>query len=108
MRYNKAIVAVGAILVALSCTGVAFAGHMLTGEVIAVNPSWKELTINVGGFPVTFTAKDRVAMVLHAVEPGDMVTIATDSYTADFSTYNRESADWEATAYSITKLHGNN
>jgi hypothetical protein len=105
---RKAVVTIGAILVALSCAGVAFAGHMLTGEVIAVSPSWNELTISVGGFPVTFTAKPRVAMALHAVKPGDMVAIETDSYTADFSTYNRESADWEATAYSIARLRDSN
>ncbi|MBZ0159273.1 hypothetical protein [Candidatus Methylomirabilis sp.] len=105
---RKAVVTIGAILVGLSCAGVAFASHMLTGEVIAVSPSWNELTINVEGFPVTFTAKDRVAMALHAVNPGDMVTIETDSFTADFSTYNRESADWEATAYSVAKLRGSN
>jgi hypothetical protein len=34
---RKAVVTIGAILVALSCAGVAFAGHMLTGEVIAVS-----------------------------------------------------------------------
>lgn len=103
---QKAVVVFGAILVVLSCAGVAFAGHMLTGEVIAVNPSWQELTINVGGFPVTFTAKDRGAMALPTVKPGDMVTIATESFTADLSPYNRESADWEATAHYLAKLSG--
>lgn len=104
---RKVVVVLGAILVALSCAGVAFAGHMITGEVISVDPSWQELTMNVGGFPVTFTAIDRAVMVLATVQPGDMVTLATDSYLSDFSPINyHEGANWKATAYSIAKLSG--
>lgn len=105
---RKVVVVLGAILVALACAEVAFAGHMITGEVISVNPGWQELTMNVGGFPVTFTAIDRAAMVLAVVKPGDMVTLATDSYLSDFSPINyHEGANWKATAYSIAKLSGN-
>lgn len=103
---RKAVVTLGAILVALSCAGVAFAGHMITGEVISVNPGWQELTINVEGFPMTFTAVDRAVMALATVQPGDMVTLATDSYSTDFSPFNyhREAEDWKSTTYSIAKL----
>lgn len=102
---QKAAIAFGAILVVLFCAGAAFAGHMLTGEVIAVSPSWHELTINVGGFPVTFTARDQAAWALPTVRPGDMVTIATESFTADLSPYNRESADWKATAHYLAQFY---
>lgn len=103
---NKVIVAIGAILVALSCAGGAYAEHMITGEVIAVHPSWQSLTINVEGFPVTFTAIDQAVMALASLKPGDMVKVATDSFTADFSpsNYHAETADWMATAHYIVKL----
>lgn len=103
---RKAVVTLGAILVALSCAGVAFAGHMITAEVISVNPSWQELTVNVEGFPMSFTAIDKAVWALASVKPGDMVTLATDSFTTDFSPYNyhAETADWKATAYSIAML----
>lgn len=102
---RKAVVAFSAMLLILSFVGVASALHMITGEVIAVNPSWQELTINVSGFPVTFTAIDRVAMALANVKPGDMVEVATSGYLSDFSPVNyHEGADWKAFAESITKL----
>jgi hypothetical protein len=106
---QKAVVGLGAILVALSCAGVAFAGHMITAEVIWVNPSMQELTVNVEGFPMTFTAIDQAVMALATVAPGDMVTLATDSFTTDFSphNYHAELADWKATTYSIAKLSRN-
>lgn len=65
--WRKAVVALGAMLLVLSLGGVASALHMITGEVISVNHSWQELTINVSGFPVTFTAIDRAAMALATV-----------------------------------------
>lgn len=107
---RKAVVVLGAMLVALSCAGVAFAGHMITAEVLSVNPSWQEVTINVEGFPMTFTAIDRAGMALASVKPGDMVTLATDSFTTDFSPWNYhfETADWKATAYSIALLRSSN
>ncbi|HWQ69177.1 MAG TPA: hypothetical protein VN494_04355 [Patescibacteria group bacterium] len=102
---RKAVVALGAMLLVLSLASVASALHMITGEVISVNPSWQELTINVSGFPVTFTAIDRAAMALDTLKPGDMVTVATGSYLSDFSPVNyHEGAGWKAFAESVAKL----
>lgn len=102
---QKAVVALGAMLLVLSLAGVASALHMIAGEVIAVNPSWQELTINVSGFPVTFTAIDRATMALANLKPGDMVEVATHSFLSDFSPVNyHEAGDWKAFAESITKL----
>lgn len=101
---QKAVVALGAMLLVLSLAGVASALHMITGEVIAVNPSWQELTINVSGFPVTFTAIDRDAMALANLRPGDMVEVATSSFLSDFTPVNyHEAGGWKAFAESITK-----
>ncbi len=103
--WRKAVVALGVMLLVLSVAGVASALHMITGEVISVNPPWQELTINVSGFAVTFTAIDRATMALATVKPGDMVTIATGSFLSDFSPANyHEGPDWMVTAQSITKL----
>ncbi len=102
---RKVVVTLGAMLLVLSLTGVASALHMITGEVISVNPSWQELTINVSGFPVTFTAIDRATMALANLKPGDMVEVATHSLLSDFSPVNyHEAGDWKAFAESITKL----
>ncbi len=103
---SKVTVALIAIVIALSFAGTASALHMITGEVVSVNPGWQELTINVSGFPVTFTAIDRAAMALANVKPGDMVTVATDSLLSDFSPigYHEGAANWKAFAESITKL----
>lgn len=102
---KKVLVAFIALLAVVSFAGTASALHMITGEVISVNPPWQELTINVSGFPVTFTAIDRAAMDLATVQPGDMVRVGTDSFLSDFSPVNyHESGDWKAMAESITKL----
>lgn len=102
---QKAVVTLGAMLLVLSLAGVASALHMITGEVISVNPSWQELTISVSGFPVTFTAIDRATMALANLKPGDMVEVATHSFLSDFSPVNyHEAGDWKAFAESITKL----
>ena len=102
---RKAVVALGALLLVLSFAGAASALHMITGEVISINPSWQELTINVSGFPVTFTAIDRASMALADLRPGDMVAVATSGYLSDFSPVNyHDGADWKAFAESITKL----
>ncbi len=102
---RKVVVALGAMLLVLSLASVASALHMITGEVISVNPSWQELTINVSGFPVTFTAIDRAAMALGSIQPGDMVTVATSSFLSDFSPANyHEGPSWMITAESVTKL----
>jgi hypothetical protein len=102
---RKAVVALGALLLVLSFAGAASALHMITGEVISINPSWQELTINVSGFPVTFTAMDRATMALANLKPGDMVEVATRSFFSDFSPVNyHEAGDWKAFAESITKL----
>ncbi|MCZ7627325.1 MAG: hypothetical protein C3F12_03760 [Candidatus Methylomirabilota bacterium] len=103
--WRKAVIALGAVLLVLSLTGAASALHMITGEVISVNPSWQELTINVSGFPVTFTAIDQATMALATVKPGDMVTVATGSFLSDLSPANyHEGPTWMITAQSITKL----
>src|SRR5574337_72779 len=102
---RKVVVALGAMLLVLSLAGAASALHMITGEVISVNPSWQELTINVSGFPVTFAAIDRATMDLATVKPGDMVRVATGSFLSDFSPANyHEGGDWKAFAESIMKL----
>src|SRR5574337_893492 len=102
---RKAVVALGAMLLVLSLAGAASALHMITGEVISVNPSWQELTINVSGFPVPFTAIDRAKMALAIIKQGDMVTVATSSFLSDFSPANyHEGPGWMVTAESITKL----
>lgn len=44
---QKVVVVLGAILAVLSCAGVAFARHMVNGEVISVNPAWQEMPIIV-------------------------------------------------------------
>ncbi|CBE69959.1 MAG: hypothetical protein F9K13_07575 [Candidatus Methylomirabilis oxygeniifera] len=102
---RKVLVAFIAFLAVVSFAGTASALHMITGEVIAVNPSWQELTINVSGFPVTFTAIDRATMALANLKPGDMVEVATHSFLSDFSPVNyHEAGDWKAFAESITRL----
>lgn len=58
---QKAAIALGAILLSLSCAGVAFATHMITGEVIMANPSTRILIIDAQGQEMTFSVVEDAA-----------------------------------------------
>ncbi len=74
MRRKAAVVLV-AILVALSFAGVAFATHLITGEVIWANPSARTLMIDVNGLELTFDVVDTAVNDLVNLSPGAKVAV---------------------------------
>lgn len=72
---RKAAVALVAILVVLSFAGVAFATHLMTGEVIWANPSTRTLTIDTNGLVLTFDVVDNAIIDLINLRPGVKVAV---------------------------------
>lgn len=80
---RKAVVALGAILIALSCVGVAFATHMIIGEVILANPSTRILIIDAQGREMTFSVIEDAAMALDDLKPGAKVAVSYSEADGD-------------------------
>lgn len=72
---KKVAVALVAILVALFIPGVAFATHVITGEVIWANPAMRALMINAQGQEITFSVADDVVDDLVDLMPGARVAV---------------------------------
>lgn len=73
---GKAVVTFVAIMVMLSLTGVAFATHLITGEVIWADPSAETLMINVEGHEMTFSVvNDNAVKDLANLKPGAKVAV---------------------------------
>ena len=69
-------VALVAILVALSLTGLAFAAvKHVTGEVVSVNKTMNTIVVWAEGQQLTFSVKGKPAEALSSFKPGDMVTV---------------------------------
>ncbi len=99
---RKVAAAFVAILVALSFAGVAFAKHpTVKGEVIAVNPSAKTLTIKAQFGPITFTVEERAGRGWVNLKPGDKVTVMTHSFTSIGPMEGEH--DWMPSAQAVTK-----
>lgn len=100
---RKVAVALVAIMVAVSFAGAAFARHpTIKGEVIAVNPSAKTLTIKAEFGPMTFTVEERAGRAWANLKPGDKVTVMTHSFTS-IGPRDDELHDWMPSAQAITK-----
>lgn len=99
---SKVAVALVAILVAFSFAGVAFARHpTISGQVIAVNPSAKTLTIKAEFGPITFTVEERAGRAWVNLKPGDKVTVMTHSFTSIGPMEGEH--DWMPSAQAVTK-----
>src|SRR5574337_906331 len=72
---RKIAVAVVAFLVTLSLTGLAFATHLITGEVISANPSSKTLVINAQGHEITFSVMESAVHAMADLKPGAKVAV---------------------------------
>ncbi|HWQ69179.1 MAG TPA: hypothetical protein VN494_04365 [Patescibacteria group bacterium] len=73
---RKAAVTFVAIMVTLSLAGVAFATHLITGEVILADPSAETLVINVQGHEMTFSVvNDNAVKDLANLKPGAKVAV---------------------------------
>lgn len=73
---RKAAVTFVTIMVTLSLAGVAFAAHMITGEVIWADPSAETLIINVQGHEMTFSVvNDNAVRDLADLKPGAKVVV---------------------------------
>ncbi|MBZ0159272.1 hypothetical protein [Candidatus Methylomirabilis sp.] len=77
---RKATVALVAIMVVFSLAGMAFAMHLITGEVIMAHPSTRILIIDAQGREVTFSVVEDAAMVLADLQSATKVVV---SYEAD-------------------------
>jgi len=60
----------------------------VSGQVIAVDPAAKTLTVQAGSSPIPFAVPDRMASALLDLRPGDQVTVRysaeVDKNTAEF------------------------
>lgn len=72
---RKVAVALVAIVVVLSFAGVAFATHVITGEVVWANPAVRALMINAQGQEITFSVADHVVDDLVDLKPGAKVAV---------------------------------
>lgn len=73
---RKVVVALVAMMIALSFSGVASAFHMITGEVISAYPSEGILTINAQGQEMTFNVvQENAATVLADLKRGAKVAV---------------------------------
>lgn len=73
---RKVAVTLVAMMIALSFSGVAFASHMITGEVISAYPSEGILTINAQGQEMTFNVVQKnAAKVLADLKRGAKVAV---------------------------------
>jgi hypothetical protein len=69
-------VAIVAILVALSLTGLAFAAvKHVTGEVVSVNNAMNTIVVSFKGQQLTFSVEGEPAEALSGLKPGDTVTV---------------------------------
>jgi hypothetical protein len=69
-------VALVAILVALSLTGLAFAAvKHVTGEVVSVNTAMKTIVVSTEGQQLAFSVEGKPAETLGSLKPGDTVTV---------------------------------
>ncbi|MDE2059031.1 MAG: hypothetical protein KGL31_04085 [candidate division NC10 bacterium] len=68
-------VALVAILAVVSFTGVAFATHLITGEVVSANPSTKTLVINAQGHEITFSVMESAVHAMADLKPGAKVAV---------------------------------
>lgn len=99
---SKVAVALVAILVAFSFAGAAFARHpTISGQVIAVDPSAKTLTIKAEFGPMTFTVEERAGRAWVNLKPGDKVTVMTHSFTSVGPMEGEH--DWMPSAQAVTK-----
>lgn len=69
-------VALVAILVALSLSGLAFAAvKHVTGEVVSVNKAMKTIVVSTEGQQLAFSVEGKPAETLGSLKPGDTVTV---------------------------------
>ena len=69
-------VALVAILVALSLTGLALAAvKHVTGEVVSVDMAMKTIVVSTEGKQLTFSVEGKPAETLGGLRPGDKVTV---------------------------------
>jgi len=69
-------VAIVAILVALSLTGLAFAAvKHVTGEVVSVNNAMNTIVVSFKGQQLTFSVEGKPAEALSGLKPGVTVTV---------------------------------
>lgn len=99
---NKVAVALVATLVAFSFAGPAFARHpTISGEVIAVDPSAKTLTMKTEFGPMTFMVDEQAGRAWANLKPGDKVTVGTYSFTTEGPRDGE--VDWMPTAEAVAK-----